>query len=230
MAAKTTTKTTNDMIFATLRTKADKPAKYAEDLRALGYEVTSTETDYRGRECERDYWAVNGLQLSKCDDGLWLCLRKSQLKGLKAAAKVDFVHYLATLDARRAKAKRMASTEGIWQDVRHHTRKVVRCTNPEARWSQRIYVTEKRHYTDVWEGNETIRAYKQLRCKANGRDRNGFDDLGLAERKVKQAKAKVQEALAELERAQEGLAKEKAAAAAGSAELDAFLKARGIRK
>lgn len=230
MAAKTTTKTTNDMIFATLRTKGDKPAKYAEDLRALGYEVTNTDTDYRGREYGRDYWAVNGLQLSKCDDGLWLCLRAEQLKGLKAIAKVDFVNYLATRADRRAKAERMAARGNIWQFERHYTREERVCLNPEARFWEREYRIENRHYSEYWGGNKTIEAYKSLRNKANGRDLRSFDDLGWAEKRVERAKANVQKALAELERAQEALAKEKAKAAAGSAELDAFLKARGIRK
>lgn len=228
-----TTKTTNEMILATLRTKGDKPAKYAEDLRALGYEVTNTEADYRGREYQCEYWEVNGLHASKFDDGaLYLYLRAEQLKGLKAMAKVDFVNYFATLDARKAKAGRMKAHGNIWQRERHYSSEVRVCINPEARIWEREYRFEKRHYSEYWGGNETIEEYKRLSAKANGRrtfDGN-FDDLRWAEEHVEKAKAAVQAALAALEDAQKDLAKEQARAAASNAELDAFLKARGIRK
>lgn len=195
MAAKSNTKTTNEKIVATLRTKVGKPAKYAEDLRALGYEVTDFKNS-GGITYDRDRWAVNGLEIDQCDDGLYLFLRVGYVKGLRAIARVDFENYFATLEERTERAKRRSARGNIWQVLNRNTYRERECVNPSARFWDREYRAVKRHRTLVSEGNQTIDRYLRLRDKASGGDRYwGRNDIERAERAVDEAEAKVQEAL-----------------------------------
>lgn len=221
--------TTNEMIFATLKTRGDKTPKYAEQLRAIGYEVDNIER-CGGSQWERDYWAVNGLQIGKGDDGtvyLYSVGRRA-IKKLDNIKKVDFVNYFATRAERQSRRAAASARGDIWQVKYHYTQKSRECVNPDARWSEREYRTVKHHYTEYREGNETIRRYKELRDRANGR-RYNTDELSYAEKCVKRAEEAVQNALKRLKEAQEDLAKEKVRKAEGSAELNEFLKAKGVR-
>ena len=225
--------TTNEMIFATLKTKGNKNAKYAEQLREMGYEVTNTET-CGGHEIERERWAVNNMEiLNPCDGNpLYVNLGGGNyVEKLDNIKKVDFVNYFAT-KAERTERRKLRSVRGnIWQEVRRYGRQTKSyCINPEASWRDREYrefTFKANHY---YGQNETIAEYIRIRDKANATvwERKG-QDVQWAIDDVKRAEEKVQKALEELKLAQERLAEKKARQAEGNAELNAFLKAKGIR-
>lgn len=225
--------TTNEMIFATLKTKSDKTPKFAEQLRALGYEVTNTET-CGDREIERERWAVNNLEITNPCDGnpLFISLGGGNyVDKLDNIKKVDFVNYFAT-KAERTERRKLRSVRGnIWQEVRRYGRQTKRyCINPEASWRDREYREFTFKANDYYGKNETVAEYIRLRDKADATvlDRKGAE-IKWAIDDVKRAEEKVQKALEELKRAQERLAEKKARQAEGNAELNAFLKAKGIR-
>lgn len=239
-------KTTNEMIFATLKTKGDKPAKYAEQLRELGYDVTNVER-YGDLECEREYWAVNGLHLvNPGNEPIYIGLRNQHVSKLANIAKIDFVNYLATFDERKAKGMLINAHDGIWEQRMYYTgKRVVYVDEDGFEWSwPRCNTTKvvRGHHRHVYDsGNSTIEEYRNIKRKAEAcgygwrADQKDYE-IELAERLVKDAEEKVErlwkelaEAEAYVERRKEALQKEINRKAEGQDELDAWLKAKGIR-
>lgn len=227
----------NEMIFKTLKTKADKPARYAEQLRELGYDV---KVDNKWD----DYWSVDCLTLRKGDSGpVWVNLRGCRyVEKLDNIKRIDFVNYLATLDERKAKAKRMRAHDDIEQ---RHERWVktmtVRVHHGNGPW-QYDYETVNRRVHNVIDENHVISRYRHLKEEAEARGHawygNGEDDYEIkwAEKCLADAEAHVEKLwrqLEEAERAVEGRRADVQAAvdrkAEGRMELDAFLKAHGVR-
>ena len=239
--------TTNEMIFRTLKTKADKRARYADELRELGYTVENTMTLTTGTY-DREYWSVNGLELYRPDAGpVSLDIRSRCIERLDAIGRIDFENYFATYDERRAKEKRMASHGAIEQ--RHQYRKGERSVyiDPDGRehrdwesgrrWARR---TVRIHtYTDL---NHTVEEYKRLKRKADASSPWNYNEeadynIRYAERRVADAEARVEKLRRQLEEAEkcverckEDVQREIEKKAEGRRELDSWLAERGIRK
>lgn len=244
-------KTTNEMIFATLRTKTDKPAKYAEQLRKLGYTVENTRT-YNENTYERTYWAVNGLELTMgCK---WLY---AQLRGWRTVDKVDnikkidFVNYFATLEARTEKAERMAAHDAIEETRRYEVIRTTRYMGDDGklhRWrtdcsdwrnAKEIEVHYHHHYYNCV--NHTISEYEELKRKAEARGygwRSDKEDYEIewAKREVKSAEERVERLYKQLEAAEREVQRcrnrvraEVAKKSEGQRELHEWLVAKGIR-
>lgn len=227
--------TTNEMIYKTLRTKTDKPAKFAEQLREMGYEVKATYEAY-GKEYESDYWAVNGLHVCKYEgETAYLSLRSQCIERLDALKPVDFENYFATLDARTEKAERMAAHDNIEQ--RHSYGKdtfTVRVKDGEGRWNYH-HEERTRRWHRMTDTNHEISRYKTLKNKADGfgygwvpYDRR--TDVQDAERDLDRAEKALAEAQEKVEKARKALEKALADEVKHGGELNEFLTARGIRK
>ena len=241
--------TTNEMIFKTLKTKADKPAKFAEQLREMGYEVENEEWNYKHTERRpRTYWAVNDLEVSKWEgETAQLSLGRGQyVEKFENIKKIDFVDYFDKLEARKGKHERMNACDAIEQ--RHEYWKNERTVyvgedGKEHRWYERgckKQVRRYRHHRTI-DINHTVEEYKGLKRKADARGywhSNEADaEIKWAEKYLADAEARVEklwkqleEAEREVERRKEGVKKEIAKKAEGQGELDAWLKAKGIRK
>lgn len=238
----------NDMIYKTLKTKADKPAKYADKLRELGYTVENDEWNYRRTEREpRTYWAVNDLEVSKWEgETAQLSLGRGQyINKFENIKKVDFVDYLAKRDERKAKAERMNAHDAIeqhhkyWKDEREF---YIAEDGTEYRWYKYGCRREVRRYRkhSVVDFNHTVNEYKQLKRKAEARGYSWRDEadseIRFAERWLADAENRVEKLWEELEKAEKEVERRKADVqkaidrkAEGGEELNAWLVAKGIR-
>lgn len=241
------TKTTNEMIFATLKTKAEKPAKYAEQLRELGYEVENTRLSADGvNRYERNYWAVNGLEVNKYEGvTAQLSLGRGQyVEKFENIKRIDFVGYFAKLDERKAKAERVWAHDGI-SDVRNYyvntETKYVDENGHKWNWPRyrTTEVTRKVRTHRYTSCNYTINEYKELKRKAEAANWRGLrgaeikyaeDNVARAEKRVEDLWKQLEEAEREVERRKAELQKEIDKKAEGQNELDAWLEAKGIIK
>ena len=235
--------TTNEMIFKTLKTKADKPARFKEQLEELGYDVKVEKYD--------NYWSVNGLAVSKWEgETAQLNLGRGQyVEKFENIKKVDFVGYFEKLDARNAKRERMNAHDGIgqeheyWKDEREF---YIADDGTEYRWYK--YGCKKvtrrfRHHRTI-DRNYTVEEYRGLKRKADAagwgywRSEGETDyEIRFAEKMLASAEARVEKLWKELEAAEREVEdrkrrvqKEIDRKAEGGRELDAWLKAKGIRK
>lgn len=239
--------TTNEMIFKTLKTKANKPAKYAEQLRGMGYEVKNTWTGCNGDEYENEYWSVDGLEFGKGDSGpVFVNLRGYRtVEKLDNIRLIDFENYLATYDERKAKAERMEAHDDIEQ---RHERWVKKCIvyvdsdNHEHRWWKsgcKRVERRFRHHRTI-DQNHVINEYKALKRKAEARGwLNDAEDAEIrsAEEWLEYAEERVEKLCRELEQAEKDVERRKAdiqkaidKKAEGRDELNAWLVERGIRE
>lgn len=243
-----TTKTTNEMIFATLKTKADKPAKYAEQLREMGYDVSNVRVyEEGGRAYDREYWAVNGLEMWKADNVV-ISLRGVYVEKLENIKRVDFEDYFAKLDGRKAKAELMKAHGSIEQRDRWSVSKHdvwVDADGSVHRWrfdckdyrnAKKAQRRSRRHYFDDF--NHTVIEYRNLKNKAEARGygfsrdyaiKDAEEDIARAEKRVEELWKQLEQAEKVVERRKAALQKEIDKKAEGGAELDAWLKAKGIR-
>lgn len=220
---KTAKQQVNDMIYKTLRTRADKPAKFADRLRELGYEVTDRDIKYDGTRHPRTYWSVNGLEVDRFEgETATLYLGRGQhVSRFDEIKKIDFVDYFAKLESRMAKWHRMKAHDNIEQErVRKYR-----------------YFYETHRYATVTVTNDTnheIAEYKRLKAASMGGamcygDRF-ISHLEFRRDDVERAEQKLEMAKKELERAKAALAEEEAKMADKSGELHEFLAKRGIRE
>ena len=191
----------NDMIFKTLKTKGDKPAKYAEQLRELGYEVTNVS---RYGDWESDYWRVNGVEFFKPDKGaISINLRGRYYERLDNILNIDFVGYFEKRDERNEKAALMQSHDGIEQ--RHEywveTNTYYIDENGEkhnwGRWTWTKKTERRRHHRTI-DNNWTIMQYKRLKRESEGNRWTGLkSDADYAREDIERAEKAVGEALEE---------------------------------
>lgn len=239
--------TTNEMILRTLKTKGSKPAKYAEKLREMGYEVSNEGKTVSGAKFQTEYWNVNGLELEKPDRGaIYLCIRGTFVDGLDHIKRIDFENYFATLDARREKAEAMRSHDAIEQ--RHHyTARVqkyyVDRDGNEWSWCRRGCQVKTRRVRkhSIEDINHTVEEYIKLKRKSEARyawrDSDADAEIRFAENMLAGAENRVEKLRKQLEAAEREVEERKRAVqreierkAEGRAELDAWLVAKGIRK
>lgn len=222
------TKTTNEMIFATLKTRADKPAKFADKLRDMGYTVENEAWNYSHTErVARDYWAVNGLEVDKFEgETARLSLGRGQyVERFDRIKLIDFEGYFAKLDERKAKWERFTAHGFIEQTHQWDKRQVTF-------WVDRKRKVETRRVHHIIDRNHEVDRYKMLKAASKGGTVWGdhfCDHLKYKVREVEDAERKLAEAQRELERAKAALAKAEADMAEDEAKLNEFLEARGIR-
>lgn len=101
------TKTTNEMLFNTLKTKVNATPKYKAELEAMGYTLTNDDFD--------TYWTVNGVAISKGEGAAYFFFAGRCVETLKELAKVDWEHYFKVRDERIA--KRTAPTPTIYNAI-----------------------------------------------------------------------------------------------------------------
>lgn len=241
--------TTNEMIYKTLRTKADKPAKFAETLREMGYEVENTYQSFDGAKTyDRNYWAVNGLEVNKYGgETAQLSLGRGQyVDRFDNIRKIDFVDYFAKDGERREKRERMAAHDSIDQKHEYWVQTetyYVDEDGEEHRWGRWNWTkkTRRHHHHRTIDRNCVIDEYKALKRKAEARGHCWYEDeddheIKFAERMLADAEARVEKLWKELERAEAEVERRKQEVqrqvdrkAEGRGELDAWLKARGVR-
>lgn len=242
------TKTTNEMIFATLKTKGCKEAKYAEQLRELGYEVSNLDVAWDGAEYVREHWAVNGIELVYPDRGaVYVSLGRGQcIDRLDAIKLVDFVDYFAKKAERDEKRRAMNSDGDITDDRVYHVKKrdvYVDADGHVHRWYERGCHKETRRLRSrsYVSKNSTISTYKAMKRKAQASGNmlySGGEDyeIEFAKRMQADAEKRVEELRKQLEAAERAVERRKADVQRevekkqeGGRELDAWLKAKGIR-
>lgn len=238
--------TTNEMIYKTLRTKADKPAKFAATLREMGYEVENTYQSIDGTTYDRNYWAVNGLEVNKYgSETAQLSLGRGQyVERFDNIKKIDFVDYFAKDGERREKRKRMGAHDDIEQRHEYWVQTetyYVDEDGEEHRWGRWNWdkKTRRRHHHNTIDRNHVIDEYKALKHKAEARGYFWYENdhkIKFAERMLADAEARVAKLWKELEAAEREVERRKRAVqreidkkAEGADELHKWLVAKGIR-
>lgn len=236
-------KTMNEMIFATLKTKADKPAKYADQLREAGYEVENHHFDADGNMLwERDYWAVNDLEVYKYDGQvaqLWLG-RGNYVEKFENIKKIDFVDFFEKDAEREEKFKRMTAHNSIEQRHEYWTGiKRIRVQDGPKPWNWHYRKERQRHHR-IADINHVIDEYKALkrkadavgcwyRAEADAEIEYAKKAVADAEARVEKLRKQLEKALADVEHRKKNVQKEIDKKAEGQRELDEWLKARGVR-
>lgn len=233
----------NDMIFKTLKTKADKPAKYVEQLRELGYEVENSWLNSAGNTYKRDYWSVNGLEVDKYEgETAQLALGRGQyVNRFDHIKRIDFVDYFAKLDERIAKAERMYAHDEIEQRHAYRVETFTKWVPANGRrYGKRVKLN--RHIHNIVDVNHVVNEYKMMKRKADASGWGWYENkkdyeiefaksmLSDAEKRVEKLWKELEEAEKEVERRKQRVREEIDRKAQGIDELDAWLKARGIRK
>ncbi len=225
----TKTKTTNEMIFATLTTTKKRTPKYADQLRELGYTV----------EPGFEYWKVNGLCVSRYSK-LGIRLRCRYIEGKQNIAKIDFEDYFKKYDSRWAKRSWSFENESIADDGKIWQRKCYRVTTYYDHWDSkaREAVYYKHRYMFTEDSNRVIAEYKRLKKTADtGCTEYGWDSaeselnwVAKREEEVRKAEQKLEYAKAQLEKAKEDYLKAQKRRVDGFLELNDFLREHGVRR
>ena len=190
----------NDIIFQTLKTKSDKPAKHAELLESMGYILDN----------EGKYWSVNGLRFYKLGGKLEANLRPlCYVAGVDQLKKIDWANFFAVHDEREAKREALnAVPTGIYQDKNRHV------------WY---------NANECVEGNAIVEEYKRLKQQAD-QGNTSYDMLKHARADVLEAKVALEKAQEKYIKAQNKLVDAQQRCEYGQVELNAFLVKRNIRK
>lgn len=224
--------TVNEMLFDTLTTKVEKTPKYKELLEDMGYTLEADKYEI--------FWSVNGIHFYRgrgFECTLYNGISRRTIQGKENLAKVDWKNLLATREERRAKNDAMYQ-QGNFRVI--PTTNIVRVSghyDENGSWIPgRRY--EVRNY-DCF--NETIDRYHELKRKASEAPNSpygyGSTNVQYAEKWLEDAKRDLEIALEKVQRAKKRiakrereLAKEIEKAAAGKAELEAFLAEHNVRK
>lgn len=218
----TKTKTTNQMIFATITTKKDRNAKYADQLRELGYTV----------EPGDEYWSVDRLKVINYGK-LEVRLRGYWVEGKQNIAKIDFEDFLKKYDERAEKDYCFDDIDDgkIFQRRFH---KVMHCYRGYGK-SRMEY---KRRRLDTHDVNRVVAEYRQLRRKAEcGAEHTwGYNSTADVQKHIDSQLEKIEKLQKQLKAAQERLAElygelneAQIRKFDGVRELDDFLREHGVR-